>query len=216
MPLLSKFERQREITRDRPRPVGAPNFITLKRGAIYYKIEYALTPQYAITFAPYEHPTTHPLGYVFAPPPEPPLVPVGPVTSPQGTYVPTIPIEIPLPPAFPITPIAPPPLPSIAPLPPTAPAPSLSVLVPNTFVGFMTLTLSDSVTPLASSPLKVREFTLFADPGNANPIHIGKSGVTIDSAYLPLFPGASVTFFLDDLSKIVVKGPGKLYVFYMA
>lgn len=212
--LLQKFERQREITRDRPRVIGANHFITIRKGGLYYSLEYTSTPQ--IHFQPYSHPFTHPIGYVFTPPPVPPLKLVGPTTPKQATYVQLLPIEIPgVSFSFPTLPF--PSIPPPPPITPTTPGPMTPFIpAPNTFVGFLTLNLDSTPKPLVPTSLRVREFTLFADPANAEPIKLGKDTVSIVTNYLPLQPGASLTLNLDDLSKVVVQGPGKLYVFYLA
>jgi len=86
MATLSLLDRQRERTRDRPRPSVPGNFIT----AIFYSSLYTLNfppfLQSYIKWWPYAFPESKALGYFDNPVIQPVWVPLGPVSKPQAVY----------------------------------------------------------------------------------------------------------------------------------
>lgn len=195
-----------------------PNFITIKIGALYYKIEYKPTVEFAVTFKQYVRETNHPIGYVFAPPPEPPLVPIGAIISAEATYPPLLPIEIPLPPAFPTAPALPPVRPidippllgPSGPVTPTVPVANRAFVTGSLSVGARAISLRNERTP-------IKVVTIAADEFNTAGVYV------VSHPLMPIWngfripPGGGVTLTIDDLSKVyVVAESGTQKIYYIA
>lgn len=230
MPTLAMVDRERGLTRDRPRLNWPGNYVTLRRYNKVWFIPYSRVDANYVKFWPYAHPYTLPIGYVFAPVVEPRPRPLQPTTSPEAIHAPVdvpppyapapptgpsppiIPSYPPAPP-LPITPIGPPQLPTLPtipiPTPPTSPPLPPGTTGPTTVIplpatDFMGDWLNVSTTPakVSSVSIPVRSVSLFAHPNNTADILFKSVKSGLKGGRLP--PGAGIVLEIDDPAKIVV------------
>lgn len=230
MPTLILHDRERGLTRDRPRLNWPGNFVTFRAYNKVWFIPYARVDAHYVKFWPYQHPYSHPYGYVFAPVLEPRPRPLQAVTSPEAIYSPPDipppyspapptgpappttprlpPIELPPPPPY-----GPPQIPTIPtipiPTPPTRPdlppgAAGVMGVIPIGSPDFMADTLSLDTTPRAVYPhsVKARTVALLAHPDNTADIKFASR--THNARSGTLAPGAGIVLEIDDPSKVLV------------
>jgi hypothetical protein len=223
MTTLSLLDRQRDRTRDRPRPSVPGNFVT----SIFYSSLYSLTfiphPQSYIKWWPYVFPETKALGYFDNPVTQPVWVAIGPVSKPNAVYniadgiIPGITsgIEIPTPvQQNPVT-IVTPDLPGLgdeintkqvnvpqSPLFSILPDAQLTTKTALAAGDAFTLTVGAVPQQIQNTTFPIRSILIVADDENAGDIWIGyKPTVSVGNGQ-KLLAGAGVGLSIDDLSSI--------------
>lgn len=231
MPTLILIDRERGLTRDRPRLNWPGNYVTFRRYNKVYYLLYSRVDSNYVKWWPYRHPYSHPHGYVFAPVLEPRPTPLQPTTSPEAVYQPpglpepatpvspgapappyipaTPPIVIEMPPApgppqLPTIPTIPlPQPPTTFPAPPGTTGPTKVIPIPAAdFVGDWLNVTTAEIRPYNYS-IPIRAIAIFAHPNNTDDILI--YSVKSGKSGFRLPPGGGIVLEIDDVSKIKLR-----------